>query len=181
MERKPKKHRRFRKQFVLLAAAAVLLLGVIGGSLAWIAVDSRRVENSFAPGRVSCEIHESFSGNTKSDVSVENTGNTDAWIRAAIVISWADKDGNLYPQTPVSGTDYVLTLGTDWTVGSDGYYYYHSAVAPGAQTTDLIEQCMSSSEAAEGYKLQVTVLAEAFQSTPEEAVRASWPAFPFGN
>ena len=181
MERKPKTHRRFRKQFVLLVAAAVLLLGVIGGSLAWIAVDSRRVDNQFDPGKVSCEIQESFSGSTKSDVSVKNTGNTDAWVRAAIVIAWADSSGNLYPQTPQAETDYELTLGTGWTLGTDGYYYYGTPVAPGAQTADLIERCTSTAEIAEGYRLQVTILADAFQSTPAEAVKAGWPAFPFGN
>ena len=42
-------------------------------------------------------------GGTKSDVTITNTGNTDSFIRAALIGQWLDKDGN-----PVFGfTDYT--------------------------------------------------------------------------
>lgn len=44
----------------------------------------------------------SYSGSTKTAVTISNTGNTDAFIRAAIIGQWLDEDGN-----PVFGfTDY---------------------------------------------------------------------------
>lgn len=47
-----------------------------------------------------------YSGSTKSNVRIQNTGDTDAFIRAAIVGQWIDKDGN-----PVFGfTDTVNNL-----------------------------------------------------------------------
>ena len=103
----------------------------------------------------------SYSGSTKSNVTITNTGNTDAFIRAAIIGQWLDKDGN-----PVFGfTDYATgetalvdswyedqftkksfkqgkfiglpgyngttTTYHNWTLGSDGFYYYENIVKEG--------------------------------------------------
>ena len=94
----------------------------------------------------------SYAGSTKQDVVITNTGNCDAFIRAAIIGQWRDEDGN-----PVFGfTDYTHGVqlvdswyedvivkktniqgeftglpGTNWVVGSDGYYYYTEVVPAG--------------------------------------------------
>ena len=94
----------------------------------------------------------SYAGSTKQDVVITNTGNCDAFIRAAIIGQWRDSNGN-----PVFGfTDYTHGVqlvdswyedvivkktniqgeftglpGTKWVVGSDGYYYYTEAVPAG--------------------------------------------------
>ena len=36
------------------------------------------------PSHVSCEVTEKFDGETKSNVNVENTGDTDAYIRVRL-------------------------------------------------------------------------------------------------
>lgn len=98
----------------------------------------------------------SYIGSTKQDVVITNTGNVDAFIRAAIIGQWRDKDGN-----PVFGfTDYTHGVqlvaswyedlfvthpnhqgvqgaftglpGTNWVEGSDGYFYYTAVVPAGA-------------------------------------------------
>ena len=94
----------------------------------------------------------SYAGSTKQNVVITNTGNCDAFIRAAIIGQWRDKSGN-----PVFGfTDYTHGVqlvdswyedvivkktniqgeftdlpGTNWVVGSDGYYYYTEVVPAG--------------------------------------------------
>ena len=101
---------------------------------------------------------DSYYGSTKTNVTITNTGNTDAYIRAAIIGQWLDTDGN-----PVFGfTDYTHEIALvdswyqdqfvnkkhehgefeglvgydsnysgDWVLGEDGYYYYTQIVPAG--------------------------------------------------
>lgn len=164
--RAPRKNRRFRwnRQFVLLVSIIALLVGIVGSSLAYLLTQTDPVQNTFQPSKVTCEIKETFSGSEKKDVKVKNTGDTDAYIRAALVFTWVDEDGNIAP-VPVVNGDYTLTLGADWNEGADGYYYYNKSVAPGAQTTNLIVSCAPvSGKAPDGYTLCVDVIADAIQS-----------------
>ncbi|MBR4479525.1 MAG: hypothetical protein IKO88_05920 [Bacteroidales bacterium] len=101
---------------------------------------------------------DSYYGSTKTNVTITNTGNTDAYIRAAIIGQWLDADGN-----PVFGfTDYTHEIALvdswyqdqfvtkkhehgefeglvgydsnysgDWVLGEDGYYYYTQIVPAG--------------------------------------------------
>lgn len=115
------------------------------------------------------DASDGFEGSVKSEVTITNTGNTRAFIRAALVGQWLD-----YKDDPVFGfTDAVKELhlvaswyedqfGSDpqydqgefdglpgygttpnpyngWQLCDDGYYYYLTAVEPGASTTDLFE------------------------------------------
>lgn len=105
----------------------------------------------------------SYQGSKKTDVTITNTGNTDAFIRVALVGQWRDEDGD-----PVFGfTDYTHGVqlvaswyedqfgpnaqhqqghftglpGANWELGSDGYYYYKKAVPAGtAIADDLFEE-----------------------------------------
>ena len=76
-------------------------------------------------------------GGTKSDVTITNTGNTDAYIRAALIGQWLDENGN-----PVFGfTDYTagrVELVDSWYqdqfVTHNGYHGYFVDL-PGYQNT----------------------------------------------
>ena len=100
---------------------------------------------------------DSYEGSTKTDVVITNTGNTDAYIRVALIGQWRNSDGN-----PVFGfTDYTEGVqlvdswyedlfikktniqgkftdlpGANWVEGSDGYYYYKIAVPAGEEVPD---------------------------------------------
>jgi hypothetical protein len=164
-----------------LIAVAMLLCCTVGGSLAWLVSNTASVTNTFTPGQVTSYVDESFDGTTKSNVKVTNTGNVRAYIRAAIVVNWADGDGNVSGIKPVRGTDYTLdlNLGEKWLEGSDDYYYYAQRVNPEKDTDVLIKSCKQTGSLT-GYQLQVTILADAIQadgsdgSTP--AVSSVWPA-----
>lgn len=174
-----------RKGLTALVALAVTLFFTVGGTLAWLAASTAAVDNTFLPANVTCEVHEIFDGSAKSDVTVENTGNTDAFLRARIVVNWADESGNLYAAAPAEEADYTISLNTGGESGwfeAGGCYYYNDPVAPGARTPVLITSCVETpnSGAPAGCHLQVTVLAEAIQAkggsnagTP--AVNLAWP------
>lgn len=175
-QRRPRR-RKLNRSFVLLVSCLILLSG-IAGSLAYLITNTTPVANTFTPGRVSCAVIEPGWENRKStvkeNVTVENTGNTDAFIRAAIVATWVDEAGNI-SATPVAADDYTLTIGTGWTQYSDGYYYYNASVAPGGETSVLVTTASAvEGKAPAGYTLCIEILADAIQSAPAEAIGQSW-------
>ena len=99
------------------------------------------------------------------NVSIKNTSNIPAYIRAAVIITWRDANGNIYGQRPVAETDYTISFNTEnWTL-HDGFYYYDSEVAAGTDTAILIHSCtVVESKAPTGYFLSVEILAEAIQA-----------------
>ena len=174
-KRTPQHGRRlgFGRQVLLLAALVVIAMGVVGGTVAYLVTKTDPVVNTFTPGVVSCKIDETFDGTTKSNVYVTNTGNTNAYIRAAIIVTWKDAAGNIAATVPAKGTDYTLELNeTDW-VEHDGYYYYKGSVAPNAQTEKLIKTCTDLRSNGD-YTLCVEILADAIQSSPDSAVTQAW-------
>lgn len=156
--------------------ALVLILGAaVGGTLAYLVTQTDPVTNTFEPSHVSCKIEEEFDGTTKSNVIVQNTGDIDAYIRAKVVITWKDANGNVYAAAPERGTDYTITYGDGWTKGSDGIYYCNSKVAANNGSTPvLIKECRQTGTAPEGYALSVEILAEAIQAEPAAAVKEAW-------
>lgn len=165
-----------KKKTIALIALVAILTCAVGGTVAWLVASTAPITNTFTPGSVTCQINEELNGNTKSNVTVTNTGNVDAYIRAAIVINLVDGDGNVYAQTPVAGTDYTLKLGTGWKKIGD-YYYYNGVVAPGVATANLIDTC-TEKNVPSGLHLQVTILAEAIQAEggngTQSAAKNAW-------
>ncbi|MFR5864809.1 MAG: hypothetical protein ACLUFV_06380 [Acutalibacteraceae bacterium] len=108
-------------------------------TVAYLQTQTEPLENQFTPAKVSCKVEETFEDNVKSNVTIQNTGDTDAFIRVAVVANWVQTDENssvtsVYAQQPVAGTDYTLTLADDvnekWLKDSNGFYYYKDAVQP---------------------------------------------------
>ena len=170
-----------RKGLITVVALVLLLCAAVGGTLAWMTAETPAVTNTFTPAHVTCWVDEDFNGTTKSDVKIKNTGDIDAYIREAIVVNWADASGNV-SGTPVTVNDYTMTLNLNssgWVEGTDGYYYYTSPVSPEDSTFNLIDTCEPvEGQAPDGYKLQVTILAEAIQSTPDTAIKEAWGVDP---
>ena len=173
-------HSGAKRSLVLVVSVLVLLLAVAGGTLAWLtARDS--VNNTFTPAHVTCDVAEKFENGIKSGVKIKNTSDIPAYIRAYIVVTWKDADGNVYGQKPVEGADkdYTMEIPSDtaWVTGSDGYYYYTSPVAVDGSTGVLISECKLTEEVVkpDGYNLSVEIIAEAIQSVPDTTVHEAWP------
>lgn len=166
------------KTFLVILSAALLMAGVLGTTFALLIDRTDTVINTFDPSEVKCSVVETFTdgGLTKTDVKVANAGNTDAYIRCAIVFNWKDANGNVYSSIPVKDTDYSISYTTNenWFLGDDGFWYFKNSIAPEGTTDILINSCSVISEGPEGYTLSVDILASAIQSRPAEAVQSSW-------
>lgn len=168
-----------RKASALLISLALLAVCLVGTTVAYLMAADAPIKNVFGPSVVTCSVNEtSFNGTTKTNVTVQNTGDTEAYIRASIVVTWKDgENGSVYGQMPVAGTDYTIVLNeADWFLGSDGFYYYKYPVAAGASTNALITSCEYKANAPEGYGLNVEILGSAIQSVPISVVNENWPA-----
>ena len=179
------------KPVLVLASLAVLVLGFTLGTLAYLSAGTEQINNSFTPSRVTCVVEESFDQikNEKKEVTIKNTGDTTAFIRASVVVTWQryseqNKMWEIYQQKPVEGVDYTI----NWYQSDEGwfmikhsdeivYYYYEDAVAPGASTAQLIQSVIPEEENYPGpeYTLCVEILSSAIQYVPEEAVEGVWP------
>lgn len=174
------------KKTILLTSVALLLLVAVGTTLAYLVTTPETVENTFTPSRVSCAVVEDGSdpvsgalvntGDSKNNVQIKNTGDTDAYIRVAVVVNWKNADGTkTWAQKPVEGTDYKIVYGLSddgWVKGSDGFYYYSKAVSPKELTTILIREAMLADGAIPPtgtdntqYYLSVEIVASAIQAT----------------
>lgn len=178
-------HKQLRrpKRLATLLVSLLLVLGVaVGGTVAFLSTRTDRKVNTFTPSEVTCEVTETFNDNVKSKVAVQNTGDTTAFIRAAINVTWMSNQGaanqTVSAKVPVKDTDYSITFAknTNWIQGADGYYYYQLPVKPQDSTKVLIEECELQNNASvpDGYHLSVEIVASAIQSVPEAAVKAAW-------
>lgn len=170
------KSRRTRKSAALLVSLLLLLTVTIGGTIAFLTDSDGPLHNLFNPSQVTTAVEETLDGNTKKNVYIKNTGDTDAWIRAAVVVTWQDKDGNVYGQKPVADTNYDIIWGADWKTGKDGFYYWTSPVtAKTGMTGNLIESVSPKGDApADGYYLTVEIIGSGIQSKPANVFNTEW-------
>ncbi len=168
------------KKPVALVALLLLLCCTVAGTLAYLVDSTDPVTNTFTPAHVSTAVDETFENGVKSDVKIQNTGNIDAYIRAAIIINWADKDGNV-SATPVEDGDYKIKYDSSntWEKIGDYWYYTNPVAADSLTEKALIESCAPvAGKAPEGYDLQVTILADGIQSEPLTAIKEAWHVDP---
>lgn len=182
---KEKLNRKWNKSKVLVVSAFLLIALTVGGTLSFLTDKADDVVNTFEPGKVTTEVNETLSGDIKKDVSIKNTGNITAYIRAAVVVTWQDENGNVYGQAPASNVDYEITynLSDDgWKLSSDGFYYWTVPVksveeAPSdCNTGVLISKCMlkEGAQAPDGYSLNVEIIGSGIQSLPTTTVTTEW-------
>lgn len=172
-----RKNYNLRKSVILLISVSSMVLMVIGASLSFLKTQKGPLVNEFASSYVSSEVIETFKDNIKKDVKIQNTGDIDAYIRAAVIVIWEDEDKNVYPQMPIAGRDYTIDFSNNgWDIEtSDGYYYYTKPVASKNCTEVLINEVKPvDSKTPEGYRLSVEILGDAIQSLPTKAVVDSW-------
>lgn len=162
---------------IALLASLLLIMGIaVGGTIAFLVDGPKTVENTFIPSQVTTTVEETLNGDTKSDVKIKNTGDTEAWIRAAVVVTWQDSERNVYGQMPIAGKNYTnWKPGEGWVEGKDGFYYYNSPVGAQTSTEALITEISPIGTApAAKYYLTVEIIGSGIQSVPPEAVEESW-------
>lgn len=177
---------KWRKEFVLLVSVFAMIAGVVGGTVAYLVAGTDPLINNFDLADVSCGVEEKFDNQIKENVKIKNTGDIPAYIRAKVVVTWKDEDGNVYGQAPIEETDYSIQYNEkDWKQDGD-YWYYDEPVAPVTEnncyTPVLINSCSPiADQTPEGYHLSVEILAEAIQSEPIKAIQEAWGYTPSNN
>lgn len=167
---------------ITIFAICILAIALtVGSTLAFLIDSDGPVENTFTGSKVTSEVEETLVKDEngalleKKDVKIKNTGDTPAYIRAAVVVTWKklEEDGtySVYGMAPVENTHYEMQWSglTDqsWEKGTDGFYYYKSVVNDGESTSVLFTDCKLKDGAtapAEGYYLNVEIICSAIQA-----------------
>lgn len=164
MKRKDKRITRFSILLItIMVLAAIIAVSVFAAYLR----NSGEVKNTFKPAdSVVPQINETFDKTVKENVYFE-VGDTDypVYVRAAIVITWQNKDGIVYFSKP-EDTDYTIDLNmTDWELREDGFYYFKDSVVSRGKTSNLINSCVQINEApVDGYTLSVEIIVQTVQA-----------------
>ena len=171
-----KKKPRFKKadRAVLLLVSLVLVLSAaIGGTLGYL-TGQVSVTNTMQVGEFTTEIDEDTENGVKSNVTVKNIGDYDAYIRAVVVVTWQNENGEVYPVAPVANENYTIEYGNQWSEHG-GFYYYNGVVGAKQSTGNLINSCKPvEGKVPGGYDLNVEILASAIQAEPAQAVQDAW-------
>lgn len=163
-----------RKTLIIAILCLCVVACTVGGVFAFLTDNTNTLSNEFVPANVTCIVEEKFDNGVKENVTVRNTGNINAYIRAAVVVTFVAEDGKVFSAMPKENVDYAITWGeSDWQKSSDGYWYYKKSIAPESSTASLIKTA-SAISAPDGYKLNIQIFASAIQSTPATAVEEAW-------
>lgn len=180
-----------RKKTLLTMSTALLLLVAVGATLAYVFTRTDPVENTFKPSRVACAVVENGDAHentnhivnirtTKTNVMIKNTGDTDAYIRVAVVVNWMNEYGKVWATSPTAN-DYEITKADEsvWIPGPDGYFYYKDSVAPDNVTAVIIKEVklrdgVTGPVGTDGtqYHLSVGIIASAIQAKGMDAASA---------
>lgn len=180
-----------KRKLLLLALITICAATIASGTIAYFTAEDR-ADNIITSGKVGIELVEKtkdlsgaevefptdgitgvMPGTSASKiVSVNNTGDADAWIRVQVEMSITGKDGASLPMelTAEGATIPVLTLDIDtenWIDGGDGFYYYKLPVAPGTSTSALFKEVYFAKEMGNEYQECSTIIlvsAQAVQS-----------------
>ena len=169
----------------IIALALVLCLAavaVVGGTLAYF-TDEGAKTNTFTVGNVDIELTEPkwdtdgsedapevYPGEALAkDPTVENVGENPCFVRIKVEgLDCLGEAGDI-----IYRTDYTNnTLGTDWVLHTDGYFYYSKVLAVGAKTDALFDQIVIPTALTNGdgeTEFHVDVTAQAVQAQGAKA------------
>ena len=179
---------------ILLVSLSLILVVGVGVTLAYVFASTGDVVNTFTPSKVACAVIENSqdtenTGNpvnveSKSNVMIKNTGDTDAYIRVAVIVNWKSADGSKVWATAPKTGEYTIVYNTNsrWARSlADGYWYHTAEVAPDGLTDVLITSATQNAPGPKGtdgtqYYLSIEIVASAIQSTPDNVVKDMWGA-----
>lgn len=168
---------RISKKTAAILALLLIISVAAGATLAYVLDRTDTTHNTFVPVYVDSEPVSDTAG-----ISIANTGEAVAYLRASVVVNWVSVDsegnptGRYHSATPVEGVDYSINYdGTGaWIKLDDGFWYHRTPVGAGATAEVFIKDVTRLAEAPEGYKLSVEILSTGLQATPAEVVERTW-------
>lgn len=142
-----------KKVFALVLCIAMLAIAIAGGTLAYF-TDNDAKTNTITVGNVSIVLTEPNWDTTGAaeaknvypgealpkDPTVTNDGKNPCFIRISVtgwdaLINAGLSSNNIFYRTGTADS----TLGADWVLHTDGYFYYTKVVQPGESTTALFD------------------------------------------
>lgn len=120
---------------------SLLLVAAIAGAsitMALAIATTRSVTNSFQAADHSSEIEEKVMGLDK-DVTVKNTGKSDAFIRVRLVVSPKEKVELVFAEDAFKENEKGYWIKGEGADSGDGFYYFSEPVATGESTTKLLD------------------------------------------
>ncbi len=161
-----------KKYIVILASILLALALCTVGTLAYMFRETDEAEDPLEVAKVSCEVSERFENNKKSEISVKNTGNINAYVRVRLVPYWVDSNGNrIYKSASVPSFSYDSNA---WLAdGANNTYYYRLPLSPSSSTPSLPTSDIILA-AEDGCYLVLDVVAEAIQAEPTASVTEAW-------
>lgn len=144
-----------KRKLLLLSVMVICIAIAAVGTLAYYNTNAI-AHNVITTGGVNIELHEyadaektqpfkDLSGvmpgiKVTKIAEVENTGASAAWVRVKLTPAIELADDAVLPDGFTVNTGLVKpdVNTTDWELRSDGYYYYHKALAAGETTTPVI-------------------------------------------
>jgi len=87
MSKKKSRLKKADRAVLLLVSLVLVLSAAIGGTLGYL-TGQVSVTNTMQVGEFTTEIDEDTENGVKSNVTVQNTGDYDAYIRAVVVVTW---------------------------------------------------------------------------------------------
>lgn len=155
---------------VVWILSIVGVVALCGTAFAYMFSQTAYENNRFVPATVSCRVDEVFDGDEKTGITVQNTGDIEAYLRVRFVSYWVDAAGEVVAKPAAMPS---LSLADGWIRGANDTCYFCEPVAPNAYTAELLAAPLVLT-AEDGCRQVVEVFAEAIQSRPAGAVSDSW-------
>ncbi len=158
---------------VSILAALLILLCSVGTVFAYLKADVGSVQNSFSAAKDPSPTikEEAFDKKIKKNVSVDvGTPGYSVYVRAAIVVTWKDENGNVLADVPVLGEDYSMSVDETAWFEHNGFYYHKAAVIStdvegSSKTAVLINEAACIKDAPQdGYYLSVEIISQTIQA-----------------
>lgn len=191
------------KKRILTIALAVALVALAGYSTLAYFTATDTATNTVTAGKLEIVINEYDQENPEEPVEENNDGitlafdnvvpgdmiakivkikslegNIDAYIRAKIDMEWNLNEENDPEESTASDAVVIPEFADGWSLGTDGYYYYATAVSADTEIDFLNGLYFDFEEMGNEYQgatLTITITAEAVQSKNNAAANG-WPA-----
>lgn len=131
--------KKFTKRSALLLAVVLVVLGTLGGTLAYLQAKTGSITNTMKMAQVTTEIKEELENLTKT-IQIENTGKSPVYARLRLSLSGVSaSDVKICTDASQKSEDKVNIIpaagwAADGAAGPDSYWYYTKAL-PEGQTT----------------------------------------------
>ena len=156
----------------LCALVVLVLLGSATGAFASLVDTTSGVKEHFLTAKLDCDVTGPVPDEEGNSVyTVKNIGDIPGFVRVTLVANFVDQNGDIVfatvPEISVSGKDWTKIQRDELT------FYCYNGVVPGGASVELPIQ-VAEAQAVDDATLQVYVLSDIVQTTPQTAVEEAW-------